>query len=138
MSPSQPLETAAQAITGQFTLQAQLPQGKSFSVTGYVYDGESKQSLNQRIDLLHDVLDRQRTRAEIPEIEAKVNQTIEQLKGNRIAYALMLDKRDNGLKLTQQEKEALRVMDVNNKAYEERIAEGRQRVEEMRAEIAQG
>lgn len=137
MSPSQPLETAAQAITGQFTLQAQLPQGKSFSVTGYVYDGESKQSLNQRIDLLHDVLDRQRTRAEIPEIEAKVNQTIEQLKGNRIAYALMLDKRDNGLKLTQQEKEALRVMDVNNKAYEERIAEGRQRVEEMRAEIAQ-
>lgn len=138
MSQPKPLDTAAQPITGQFTLQAQLPQGKSFSVTGYVYDGESKQSLNQRIDLLHDVLDRQRTRAEIPEIEAKVNQTIEQLKGNRIAYALMLDKRDNGLKLTQQEKEALRVMDVNNKAYEERIAEGRQRVEEMRAEIAQG
>lgn len=138
MSQEESLQTAAQAITGQFTLNAQLPQGKTFAVTGYIYDGESKESLNQRIDLLHDVVDRQRTRAEIPEIEAKVNQTVEALKGNKIHYALLLDKRDKGQKLTPQEREQLRVMDVNTKAFEEKIAEGRARLDEMRAEVGQG
>ena len=126
---------AAQAITGQFTLSAQLPQGKTFQVVGYIYDGESMQSLNQRVDLLHDAVDRQRTRAEIPEIEAKVNQVVEQLEGNKVHYAVILSKRDKGGKLSTQEKQQIEVMDVNNDMFAKEIQKGRERLAEMRKSL---
>lgn len=138
MSQGEQVPVAQNAITGQFTLQAQLGNnaGKSFSVTGYIYDGESKESLNQRIDLLHDVADRQRTRAEIPAIEAEVDSWRERLEGNRVHFALLLKKRDAGQKLTTQEKQQLDVMDVNVKEHLRKIEEGEKRLAEMRAKVA--
>lgn len=126
---------ATQAITGNFTLQAQLPQGKMFTINGYIYDGESVESINQRVDLLHDVVDRQRTRAEIPEIEAKVNQTIEMLSDNAKHYGILLARRDKGQTLKSNEKLMLEQMDVNTNAFKEKIEDGRKRLAEMRASL---
>lgn len=128
-------DPVAPTVTGSFNLQAQMPHGKVFTVTGYLLAGDSLDTLNQRIDLLHDVVDRQRTRAEIPEIEAAVNQRIDALNGNRIHYALILKKQSEGKKLTTQEKQQLDVMDVNVKAHEDKIAEGRGKLAEMRAQL---
>lgn len=102
---------AANAITGNFQLDATLPNGKRFSVSGYIYDGESIESVNSRVDLLHDVLDRQRTRAEIPELEAKRDQIILGLNQMKDVMA-QLEKKKNmeGKKLTSQEKLTLENM----------------------------
>ena len=70
---------AGYAVTGNFSINAQLPSGKTISVSGYLYDEESIESVNGRLDILHDVVDRQRTRAEIPELEAKRDQMIKNL-----------------------------------------------------------
>jgi hypothetical protein len=135
MSRPEAIDPAQQPLMGSFTLQAQLPQGKSFTVQGYLYAGEAIESINDRVDLLHDVVDRQRTRAEIPEIEAELEKVLKQLEGNKVHYALLLAKRDKGQKLTQQEKQQLDVMDVNNDLFEKNIQKGRERLAEMRAKV---
>jgi len=98
---------ATMAVTGNFSLQAQLPNGKTFSVSGYLYDSESLESVNQRVDLMHDVLDRQRLRAEIPELEAKRDQMIKQLDQMRDHMAGLERKKETSGKLSSQEKLSL-------------------------------
>lgn len=125
----------APAVLGSFNLQAQLPQGKVFTVTGYLMAGDTPETLNQRIDVLHDVADRQRTRAEIPEIHAEILKAIKQLEGNKAHYAILLAKRDRGVQLKTQEREQLNVMDVNNQLFMENIQKGRERLAEMCAKV---
>ena len=107
MSEPEMQDPATLAVTGNYSLQAQLPNGKTFSVSGYLYNKESIESINQRIDLLHDVVDRQRLRAEIPELEAKRDQMIKQLDQMRDHMAGLERKKDAGGKLSSQEKLAL-------------------------------
>lgn len=61
-------------VTGNFTLQAQMPMGKSITMSGYIYSTSTVDAINKQVDLMHDVIDRQRLRAEIPELEAKLDQ----------------------------------------------------------------
>ena len=64
MNKADVIDESQVAVTGNFTLTANLPNGKNFSVSGYLYSGESMESINDRVDILHDVVDRQRTRAD--------------------------------------------------------------------------
>ena len=64
-SQEQPLNAAL--ITGNFTITATMPNDKTINVAGYLYEGESIQSVNQRVSLFQDIVDFQRTKAEIPE-----------------------------------------------------------------------
>ena len=126
---------ASQAITGNFSLTAQLPHGKTFTVSGYIYDSESVESLNARVDALHDVTDRQRTRAEIPELEAKLDGTVSQLDGLKAHYITLGARKDSGAKLTGQEKQQLEVMDTNVKHLTEQIAKGRDAIAAAKSKV---
>jgi hypothetical protein len=126
---------ASQAVTGNFTLSATLPQGKSISFSGYLYDGESIESINGRVDLLHDSLDRQRTRAEIPELELVLENSIKRLDEIKGHYGVLLKKKDSGAKLSTQEKSALDVMDVNVQKHFDDIATGRAKIAEAKAKL---
>lgn len=81
------MDTAKAPITGSFTLTAQMPNARSIQITGYVYEGESLESLNSRMDLLQAAIERQRIRCEIPELEAKLEQTIEGLAQHKAVLA---------------------------------------------------
>ena len=67
-------------VTGNFSIQATMPNGKTINVSGYLYEGESVESVNTRVNLFHDIVDHQRTRSEIPELEARRDQGINALK----------------------------------------------------------
>ena len=61
-----------------FTAAAQMPNGKQFAINGCIFQGETEEQVNARVDLYFRIIDRQRTIAEIPELELKH----EQLKKN--------------------------------------------------------
>ena len=123
------------AVTGNFTIQATLPQGKQVTFSGYLYEGESIESVNQRVDLLHDAIDRQRTRAEIPELEVILENSIKRLDEIKGHYSVLLDKKAKGGKVTTQEKQALDVMDVNVQKHADDITKGREKIAEARAKV---
>ena len=137
MSKPEPtqIDPSTVAVTGNFQLTAQLPQGKSISISGYLYHGEAAQSISQRIDVLHDEIDRQRTRAEIPEIEVKLEQSLQRLSDIKTHYAIMEAKVAKGTKLNQQEKAALEVRDVNIEKHKEDIERGRAAIAEAKAKL---
>lgn len=144
MSPTEHTHDAAQqAVLGNFQLTAQLPDGKQFNVSGYLFSGESIESLNQRLDLLHGVVDRQRTLAEIPELEKKMDAAVKRLAEYRgfcdalVAKQQAVKAKGSGPKVTlsSQEKQQLDVMDINIKKLLEDIEEGKRTIAEARAKV---
>lgn len=121
-------------ITGNFTLTAQLAgsSGRSFTVAGYIYDGESIESLNQRLDALNEVIDRQRVRSEIPELEAKREQMVTGMKQAREVLAEMEDKRNRGETLSSQERLNMKNLSVNIAKATEEIDKGAVAIAEAR------
>ena len=121
------------AVTGNFTFTANLPNGKNFSVSGYLYSGESMESINDRVDILHDVVDRQRTRAEIPELEAKRDQIVTAM-GQMKDVLASLDVKQNieGKKLTSQEKLTIENMQRSMVKAQEDVEKGEKAIKDAK------
>mgnify|MGYP001617755689 CR=1 FL=1 len=128
-----PANPAQAPITGQFVLNAQLAgnSGRSMSITGYIYDGESLESLNGRLDMLQEVIERQRTRAEIPELEAKREQMIKGMHQARDVLADLEDRAKTG-QLSSQERMNLKNMKVNIAKVNEEIDKGTEAIQEAK------
>ncbi len=133
-----PLAPAAQTITGNFTLQAQLAgsSGRSIAIAGYIYDGESKESLEGRLDL-QEVIERQRTRSEIPELEAKREQMITGLRQAREVLTELEEKQREG-KLSSQERMNLNNMRTNIAKVSEEIDKGEKAIQEAKKKAGVG
>lgn len=132
---SLPIVNPAQnAITGNFNLTAQLASssGRSIAVAGYIYDGESRESLEARIDLLQEVIERQRTRSEIPELEAKREQMIKGMKQAREVLADLEAKQNGGQSLSSQERMNIKNMRVNIAKVNEEIERGAEAIAEAK------
>ena len=95
-------------VLGNFTIQAQAPMGKTFTVSGYIYAGDGKEEVNTQIDLLHDVIDRQRLKAELPELEARLEQRMQ----------AMNDIKDHFLKLEEQKNKGIKMSTATRTNYE--------------------
>lgn len=104
---------SGEMVTGNFTIQAQMPMGKSLTMSGYIYSHNSVESVNAQVDLMTDVIDRQRIRAEIPELEAKLDQRFIQLKQLRDHMAGLESKRDSGKALSSAEKKMIGDLNTN-------------------------
>ena len=85
------------------------------------------------MDLLHDVLDRQRVRSEIPELEAKRDQIITAL-GQMKDVMAQLEKKQNaeGKKLTSQEKLTLENMQRSIVKAQEDIEKGEKAISDAK------
>jgi predicted nucleic acid-binding Zn-ribbon protein len=121
--PSQ-FEGAAKPIMGNFNLTAQLPNGRGIQVSGYVFDGESIESLNGRMDLVQEAIERQRARAEIPELEAKREQMIGHMRGLKDSISEMEHRQREKHNLTSQEELNLRNHRTNITRINEEIEKG--------------
>ena len=122
------IDTASKAIVGQFTLTAQLQNGKSFTITGYLYEGEAKRSIDDRLDLLGSVIDRQRTISEIPELEAQVEKQYLQIESIREVMVQMEETVKDGGKLTAPQKQQLTNLQGNLKMHHDNIKRGEQAI----------
>lgn len=121
-------------VTGNFTINAQLPMGKSITVSGYLYEGESVESVNHRVNLFHDIVDFQRTRSEIPELEAKKDQMVVQLGQMRDVLAELEVKKHDG-KLSSQEKQMLVNMSNSITKVTEEIEKGEKAIASAKAKV---
>lgn len=122
-------------VTGNFTIQAQMPMGKNITVSGYLYEGESIESVNNRVNLFHDIVDFQRTRSEIPELEAKRDQLVKQLEQMRDVMASLDKKKSDGAKLSSQEKQTLEQMLANIKHCSGEIEKGNAAIATAKAKV---
>jgi hypothetical protein len=107
----QKMDAAGNAITGTIQLSAQLPNGKQIQISSYIYDQEAVQSINDRTDILHEVMDRQRMKASIPMLEAEAKKCEQVLADHRDFYQSIEAKQREGKPLVSTEKEALKNMD---------------------------
>ena len=138
--PGAPENPALGPITGNFTLTAQLAgsSGRSVSVAGYIYDAESAESLNARMDVIQEVIERQRTRCEIPELEAKREQMVKGLEQARDVLAEMEQRRKNGERLTSNELLSVQNMRVNIKKVSDEIDKGAVAIAEAKKKAGVG
>jgi chromosome segregation ATPase len=118
--------------TGSFTIQAQMPMGKSITVSGYIYAHNTREDISAQVDILHDVVDRQRLRAEIPELEAKLEQRINALASMKDVMASLNMKKEAGLKLTSSEKKQIDDMSISIRRVNEDLEKGRIAIEEAK------
>ena len=135
---NEPLSPANKPILGNFNLTAQLPNGRSIQLAGYMFEGESLESLNYRMDTCQEAIERQRARCEIPELEAKREQTIKALDDYREHMAALDDKRLKGQSISSQERMALQNMKVNIKRMGEEIEKGDAAIAEAKRKAGVG
>jgi hypothetical protein len=130
---------AQTAITGTVTLTAQLAgnSGRGMQVQFYAYDGESKESLNDRCDIFQEVIERQRSRAEIPELEAKKEQMVKGLQQARDVLAELEEKQQSG-NISSQERMNLKNMRVNIAKVSEEIDKGTEAIQEAKKKAGVG
>lgn len=80
------------AVLGNFQINMPGPNGASLSISGYLYADESKESLDERMDLCRESLTRQQQALEIPVLEERMTQ-LERTKTQIMeAYADLLEK----------------------------------------------
>lgn len=73
-------DAAQRFVKGTFNCQMQLSQNRMLTITGHVYDTDSKEDTNARIDEAMDSLDRQFIRCDIVNKEAQIANLLENVK----------------------------------------------------------
>jgi hypothetical protein len=122
------------AITGTININAALAgsSGRSMAIQAYIYDGESKESLEQRIDIFQEIIERQRVRSEIPELEAKRDQMMKGMAQAAEVMQELSDKQKNGTQLSSQERLNLRNLGSNIQKMKEEIDKGSKEIVEAK------
>lgn len=120
------------AVLGNFQINLPGPNGASLSISGYVYDGESKESMDERIDLCRETLVRQQSFLEIPVLEENIAQLERQLEIVRKAYADLLDKKTNNEKMSSQDQAALSNYPNQIKHIDAELLKGRGKIAAVR------
>lgn len=122
----------ARVILGNFDLTAQLPNGRMIKVSGYVYSDDDGVALDKRLDLYQERIERQRTRCEIPELEAKREQQVVALRQYQEHLEGLNVKREQGKTLSSQERMALQNAKVNIERANSDIKKGDEAIAEAK------
>lgn len=112
---------------GNYQLQAQLPNGRNITVSGYIFKGQNEYELNKELDVMQAVIERQRVRAEVPVLEAKREMEIENIKNIEGAIQGM-ESKQAGDGLSSQERMQLANMRVTLKRARENISKGEEAI----------
>ena len=136
----EPAPEAAQVVqpvvVGHIELGLQLPNGATTKVIFYALQGQTREHISQNLDVFREILLRQRTIFEIPQIE-------EGIKAKRLQYEQVRkiqndlgDRVRGGERLSSQEKLQFENAVPTLIAMEKDIREGEERLAQMRREVA--
>lgn len=107
-------------VAGSFQYGAQLPNGKSLSFSGYVIEGDTLEDINMKLDVAAQAIERQRLKAEVPELEAKLAEYQKRLEQTEDAIKDILGKD----KPSSQDKQTLNTLNMNKKVLEKEVEVG--------------
>lgn len=129
---------AQQGITGNFNLTATLgASGRTMQMSGYVYDGESQESVERRVAIFRSIMEKEKTLAEIPELEARREQMIKGLGQAREVLTELEAKQQSG-NISSQERMNLKNMRVNIAKVNEEIEKGEEAIQEAKKKAGVG
>ena len=111
---------AGGAVSGSFTLSAQMPNGKSLAFSGYILQGEAVADVNSKLDLAASVVERQRLAAEIPVLEKALEQQIKA----KAQFEGIVEELGGKERLSTTEREKQNAMRINLKAIDDEIRRG--------------
>lgn len=123
---------------GNFNLTAQLPNQRTIQVAGYIYSDDNEAALNKRLDLYQEVIERQRARCEIPELEAKRDQMIKGMEQAREILTDLETREKNGGSLSSQERMNVKNMRVSIAKVAEEIDKGAEAIREAKRKAGVG
>jgi predicted nucleic acid-binding Zn-ribbon protein len=120
------------AVLGNFQINLPGPNGASLSISGYVYDAESAESLNTRMDVCREALARQQAILEIPVLEENIKQLERQLEVTQKAYAELLEKRKVNAKMSSQDQAAFSNYPQQIKFIQNELDKGKHKIESVK------
>ncbi len=119
-------------VMGNFQLAAQLPNGRNITMSGYLVSGESMESLNERLDMVQAVMERQRVRCEIPVLEGARDQLLQAIRDSEGALSSLEDRQLKGAKMTSQEKLNMNNLKTSIKSLQDRLPKAEAAVSEAK------
>ncbi|RQR94567.1 hypothetical protein DIE04_19125 [Burkholderia sp. Bp8994] len=126
-------------MIGNFTITLPAPNQAQLSASGYLVEGESKDSLDSRMDLVREALQRQQRMLEIPVLEAHIEQWEKARDDVARAYADLLERQNakssgkSGAKtLSSQEQANLKNAPQQLKGIEAELEKARKKVADAR------
>src|SRR5262249_1688073 len=125
-----------QVATVQLT--AELPNKRGIGFTVSILKGEDLDSINAKLDLAQDAIERQRSRCEIPELEAKRDQMMKGLDEAREVLADLEGRRQKGEQLSSQERQNINNLRVNIQKVQEEIEKGAEAIQEAKRKAGVG
>lgn len=125
-------QVGSAAILGNFEITLPAPNGASMRITSYLYEGESQESLDQRMDTCRESLLRQQQVLEKPILEEKVKMLKDQEKHVEQAYADLLEKNKKRT-LPSAEEQHLRNYPAQLKQIRQEIVKGLLKLEQIAA-----
>lgn len=128
--------TAATAVLGNFSITLPAPNGAQLSISGYVYAGESQQSLDERMDVCRLSLSRQQKLLEVPVLEAHLEQLEKAKVDIERAYADLLERQKSTPKsLPSQEQANLKNYPLQIKNIDQQIAQANKKIADARTGV---
>lgn len=124
--------------TGQFQITAELPNRRGIGCHVSVLQGETLEDINRKIDLAQEVIERQRLRCEIPELEAKRDQMLKSVEQARDVLTELEEKQKAGQSLSSQEKMNIGNMRQNIKKMLDEIDKGTLAIAEAKRKAGVG
>ena len=129
-------ENTVQPVSiGSAQLQTKLVNGQELTFSVYLFLGETVEEMNKRLDDLNAVALRQRKISEIPTLEAKLKQAEDQMHQHHSIIESLEQKKASKLKLKAEEETHLRNAPINIKYLQERIEQGNQEIEKLKADV---
>lgn len=110
--------------TGTFQLSAELPNKRGIGCSISVLQGETLEDINAKLDLAQAAIERQRTRCEIPELEAARDQRLKALEQARAVLSDLESRQRNGEKLSSNDLMTIRNLRTNIEKAKEDIEKG--------------
>ncbi|WP_146125773.1 hypothetical protein [Burkholderia ambifaria] len=133
-------EVTAATVIGNFTITLPAPNQAQLSASGYLVEGESKDSLDSRMDMVREALQRQQRMLEIPVLEAHIEQWEKARDDVARAYADLLERHNaktagkaGSKALSSQEQANLKNAPQQLKGIETELAKARQKIADARA-----
>jgi hypothetical protein len=121
--------------SGNFQINQSLGDGKSISISGYLFSDDNLSDVNTRIDMANAALDRQRKKNDVILILKHIEGNQDALKRSEEQLDLLSAMKDNGGRLATQERTLLDSLPNTIKGIKESVAKGVAEVEKLLKEI---
>jgi hypothetical protein len=119
-------------VSGNFAINLPAPNGATLSISEYITVGESLESLNTRMDIAREALERQQAILEIPELGKKVEMLENMLTQHQKAYVALLEKKKGAKRLASAEESQLANLPVQIKSITTELEKGKAKIAEVK------